>query len=147
MVTFTITPEYGYTLAVSVASSVLLTVLGHRVGAYRKVANVPLPSAYADAAEAKVDKKKHLFNCYQRVHQNTLEGYSSFLSTLLIAGLRYPIAAPVLGMIWIAGRIFYSIGYTSGEPNKRIMGAWGHIGDVGLLGLTGKMAWDLVMSA
>ncbi|KAF8950298.1 hypothetical protein CPC16_004698 [Podila verticillata] len=147
MVTFTVTPEYGYTLAVSVASTVLLTVLGHRVGTYRKIADVPLPSAYADAAEAKVDKKKHTFNCYQRVHQNTLEGYSSFLATLLIAGLRYPIAAPVLGSIWIVGRIFYSIGYTSGNPAKRVFGAFGHIGDLGLLGLTGKMAWDLVMSA
>ncbi|KAG0339266.1 Microsomal glutathione S-transferase 3 [Podila humilis] len=147
MVTFTIAPEYGYTIAVSIASQVLLTVLGARVGTYRKVADVPLPSAYADAADAKADKKKHLFNCYQRVHQNTLEGYTGFMSTLLIAGLRYPIAAPVLGMVWIVGRIFYSMGYTSGDPNKRVLGAFGHIGDLGLIGLTGKMAYDMIMSA
>ncbi|KAK3808746.1 MAG: hypothetical protein J3Q66DRAFT_355542 [Benniella sp.] len=144
--TITIPAEYGYTLAVSVFSTVLLTVFGHKVGAYRKTAGVPLPQMYADEAEAKQDKKKMIFNCKQRVHQNTLEGYPSFLLTLVVSGLRYPIAAPVLGMIWCVGRMAYSYGYTSGDPSKRQLGAWGHIGDVGLLGLTGKIAYDMIVS-
>ncbi|KAF9401881.1 hypothetical protein BGZ94_005076 [Podila epigama] len=147
MVTITVAPEYGWTIAVSVASSIFLTVLGHKVGAYRKIADVPLPSAYADAAEAKVDKKKNTFNCYQRAHQNTLESYPSFLINLLISGLRYPVAAPILGSIWLAGRIAFSAGYMTGDPNKRLYGVWGNLGNVGLGFLTCKVAYDLITSA
>ncbi|KAF9586668.1 Microsomal glutathione S-transferase 3 [Lunasporangiospora selenospora] len=147
MVSFVLSPDYGYTIATTVISTVLVTVLGHRVGGYRKVANVPLPNMYAEASEAKADKKKMIFNCYQRVHQNTLEGYSSYLVSLLIAGLQYPRASAALGLIWCLGRVFYSIGYTSGDPQKRMWGAWGHIGDMGLLILNGKIAFDLITSA
>ncbi|KAF9996969.1 hypothetical protein BGZ65_007449, partial [Modicella reniformis] len=135
------------TIAVSVFSTILVSVLGHKVGAYRKVAGVPLPQMYADDAEAKSDQKKMIFNCKQRVHQNTLEGYTSFLVTLLVSGIRYPVAAPVLGMIWCFGRMGYSYGYTSGNPERRQLGAWGHIGDFGLLYLTGKIAYDMIMSS
>ncbi|KAF9179782.1 Microsomal glutathione S-transferase 3 [Haplosporangium sp. Z 767] len=147
MVAFTIAPEYGYTIAVSVLSSVLVTVFGAKVGSYRKTAGVPLPNMYADEAEAKNDKKKMIFNCKQRVHQNTLEGFSSYLISLMIAGVRYPTAAAGLGLVWCLGRMAYSYGYTSGDPNKRTMGAFGHIGDLGLLGLNAKIAYDMIMSA
>ncbi|KAF9895757.1 hypothetical protein BX616_008901, partial [Lobosporangium transversale] len=132
------------TLAVSVLSSVLVTGFGFKVGAYRKVAGVPLPQMYADEVEAKKDRKKQIFNCKQRVHQNTLEGFGSYLVTLLIAGLRYPVASAGLGLVWCAGRVAYSYGYTSGDPAKRQWGAFGHIGDLGLLGLTGKIAFDMI---
>lgn len=99
---------------------------------------------YAEESEAKKDKKKMIFNCKQRVHQNTLEGYTSFMVSLMVAGARYPVAAPVLGLIWCAGRLAYSYGYTSGDPSKRMYGAWGHIGDLGLLGLNVKMAFDMI---
>lgn len=111
---------------------------------YRAVAKVPLPYMYADAAEVKEDYQKHIFNCYQRIHQNTLEGFASYLVTLMFAGLQYPIASSVLGGIWIVGRIFYYRGYSTGNPAGRYWGAFGHIGEVGLLGLTGKMAFDLL---
>ncbi|KAF9112934.1 Microsomal glutathione S-transferase 3 [Mortierella sp. AM989] len=147
MATITIAPEFGYTLAVSVASSILVVVLGHNVGAYRKVAGVDLPQMYADDAEAKKDKKKLIFNCKQRVHQNTLEGFTQYMITLLVAGTQYPTASAALGLVWCIGRVVYSHGYTTGEPNKRVWGAFGHIGDLGLLGLTGKVAYDLIVSA
>ncbi|KAG9066312.1 hypothetical protein KI688_001535 [Linnemannia hyalina] len=133
-----------YTVAVSIVSTVLVTFLGSRVGTYRKEAGVPLPTMYVEEAEAKKDKKKMIFNCKQRVHQNTLEGFTSYMVTLMLAGARYPVAAPVLGLIWCAGRLAYSFGYTSGDPAKRVYGAWGHIGDLGLLGLNIKMAFDLI---
>ncbi|KAI8606347.1 hypothetical protein EDD21DRAFT_298327, partial [Dissophora ornata] len=131
----------------AIASTVLVTFLGTRVSSYRQVAQVPLPFLYADAAECKTDHKKYIFNCYQRVHQNTLEGFSSYLLTLMFAGLQYPVASAALGSIWCLGRIFYYIGYSSGQPSRRQLGAFGHIGEVGLLGLTAKMAFDLVTSA
>ncbi|KAG0196521.1 Microsomal glutathione S-transferase 3 [Mortierella sp. GBA30] len=146
MASFTLAPEYGYTIAVSVVSTIVVSALGFKVGAYRKVAGVPLPAMYADEAEAKKDKKKMIFNCKQRVHQNTLEGFSSYLITLMVAGLRYPTAAASLGMIWCLGRMAYSYGYSSGDPSKRIYGTFGHIGEMGLLVLTGKIAYDMIMS-
>ncbi|KAF9937187.1 Microsomal glutathione S-transferase 3 [Mortierella antarctica] len=147
MVSFTLAPEYGYTIAVSIVSNILVTYLGHKVGAYRKEAGVALPSMYADELEAKKDKKKMIFNCKQRVHQNTLEGFTTYMISLMVAGTQYPCASAALGLVWCAGRLAYSAGYVSGDPNKRIWGAWGHIGELGLLGLTGKMAYDLIMSA
>ncbi|KAG0354233.1 Microsomal glutathione S-transferase 3 [Gamsiella multidivaricata] len=135
------------TLAVSVASTILVTALGFKVGSYRQIAGVPLPNMYADDAEARKDKKKMIFNCKQRVHQNTLEGFAPYLVSLLVAGLRYPIAAPALGSVWMLGRMAYSVGYTSGDPAKRQMGVWGHIGDIGLLALTGKIAYDMIMAS
>lgn len=124
----------------------LVTFLGARVTSYRAIAQVPLPFLYADAADCKEDHKKLIFNCYQRVHQNTLEGYASFLATLMIAGLQYPVAAAWLGSVWCLGRIMYYIGYTSGQPARRQLGVFGHIGEIGLFGLTIKMAFDLITS-
>ncbi|KAF8948645.1 Microsomal glutathione S-transferase 3 [Haplosporangium gracile] len=144
MASITLTAEYGYTIAVSAVSTFLVTMLGYKVGSYRKEAGVPLPAMYADEVEAKKDKKKMIFNCKQRVHQNTLEGFTSYMVSLMLAGARYPVAAPALGLIWCAGRLAYSYGYTSGDPNKRMYGAFGHIGDLGLLGLSIKMAFDMI---
>ncbi|KAF9921800.1 Microsomal glutathione S-transferase 3 [Linnemannia zychae] len=139
--------EYGYTVAVSVVSTILVTYFGVKVGTYRKTAGVPLPAMYADEEEAKKDKKKMIFNCKQRVHQNTLEGFTSYMVSLMIAGARYPVAAPVLGLIWCVGRLAYSYGYTSGDPSKRMYGGFGQIGALGLLGLNIKIAFDMITAA
>ncbi|KAG0369402.1 hypothetical protein BC939DRAFT_407325 [Gamsiella multidivaricata] len=147
MATIIIAPEYGYTVAAAIASTILVTYLGVRVGSYRKIANVPYPFLYADAADCKDDHQKYIFNCYQRVHQNTLEGFASYLIMLMFAGIQYPVASAALGSIWCIGRILYSIGYTTGDPKKRQLGAFGHIGEIGLLVLTGKIAYDLIMSS
>lgn len=84
------------------------------------------PKMYEDAEDS-------LFNCYQRAHQNTLEGYPAFLALLTIAGLAYPITASAFGMLWVAGRIVYSLGYYTGEPAKRNRGAFHNFGLWGLL--------------
>ena len=93
------------------------------------------------AATPEQKKKMHLFNCAQRAHGNFLEQLPTFLPALLIAGLRYPVAASVMGAGWIAARIAYAIGYT--QENKengkgRLIGApfW-----LFQLGLYGMVAW------
>ncbi|KAF9995855.1 hypothetical protein BGZ79_010414, partial [Entomortierella chlamydospora] len=92
------------------------------------------------------DHQKYIFNCYQRVHQNTLEGFSGYMFSLLLGGMSYPIPAAALGGVWIIGRLFYFYGYTTGTPSYRHLGAFGHIGEIGLLGLTGKFAYDVIVS-
>jgi glutathione S-transferase len=76
---------------VAVLSSFVLAYLGHQVGSARKKFKVDLPSLYADQAAAEKDKDKYLFNCYQRGHQNALETYPSFLTCLLLGGLKHPV--------------------------------------------------------
>ena len=86
------------------------------VGRARKLYKVEYPAMYSDTEQ--------VFNCYQRVHQNTLERVTVFLVLLLAAGLFNAKMAAAFGFIWIAGRIIYSIGYYSGIPKNRIVGSF-----------------------
>ncbi|KAF9437130.1 Microsomal glutathione S-transferase 3 [Entomortierella beljakovae] len=146
MATIVLQPEYGYTIASAIASMVLVSYFGIRVTKQRSVAKVALPFEYAEASECKDNHQKYLFNCYQRVHQNTLEQFTGYMASLLISGIKYPVASSALGAVWILGRIFYFYGYTTGNPASRQMGVFGHVGEVGLMGLAGKVAYDLIVS-
>ena len=86
------------------------------VGRARKLYKVEYPAMYSDTEQ--------VFNCYQRVHQNTLERVTVFLVILLAAGLFNAKMAAAFGFIWLAGRIIYSIGYYSGIPKNRIVGSF-----------------------
>ena len=59
------------------------------------------------------------FNCIQRAHQNTLENLPIFIATLLLGGLRHPRYAAIFGGIWFVGRVVYTVGYGTGQPDKR----------------------------
>lgn len=58
------------------------------------------------------------------------------LVTLFISGLNYPRAAAVFGAIAILGRIVYTLGYTTGDPKKRVRGVFEHFGRIPLLALS-----------
>jgi glutathione S-transferase len=47
-------------------------------------------------------------------------------------------------MIWIAGRIAFAKGYYTGNPEKRMQGAFGYIGLLTLLGTTVKLGVHLI---
>jgi len=98
---------------------------GFKVGAARKKYEVKYPDMYS--------KDSVVFNCIQRAHQNTLENIPTFLFLLLTAGLSHPLISAVAGWVWIAGRIAYGIGYMTGDPAKRMNGAFGYIGLITLL--------------
>jgi len=54
-----------------------------------------------------------------RVHQNTLEWMPIFLPSLwLCAYYLSDVGAAVLGLVWIAGRSFYYVGYTRAVPGR-----------------------------
>ncbi|CAG8554940.1 7289_t:CDS:2 [Paraglomus occultum] len=133
MTTITISSDYGYVLLAGVASTIMTTYLGLRVGGARARAKVPYPFLYAEKAEAEQDKDKMVFNCYQRAHQNTLENYPSFLLTLFVAGVGFPKIAAASGFVWIASRLAYAHGYYTGDPKKRSRGFFGYIGMLTLL--------------
>ena len=106
---------FGYVLLVVFATYMVAFIQGFLVGKAREKYKVELPTMYSDTEQ--------MFNCYQRVHQNTLERIPLFLAILLIAGLFNSIIAAVIGAIWVAGRVIYSVGYYSGVPNNRIVGS------------------------
>src|SRR5215469_1776859 len=57
-----------------------------------------------------------------RVHMNTLEWMPTFLVPLWLCALYLnDIAAAVLGLIWIGGRVWYATGYTK-AVEKRVPG-------------------------
>lgn len=65
------------------------------------------------------------FDRASRVHLNTLEQMGLLLPFMWVAAL-YPIGfawlAPLVGFIWLIGRIAYLRGYMA-DPNKRLIGA------------------------
>jgi len=135
-ISFTVADEYGYVVLVGVSSAVVMTYLGSRVIGAREKCKVALPSLYADQAEALKDKDKHLFNCYQRGHQNALESYAQNLMLLFVGGLKHPLISSGAGLVWILGRILYAQGYSSGDPSKRSRGSIQYLGVLTMLGCT-----------
>ncbi|DBB06139.1 hypothetical protein WJX82_010962 [Trebouxia sp. C0006] len=143
MAVLTVPPQYGYVLITLILSILTIHIfMPITVGKARKKYGVGYPNLYAEPS----NKNANAFNCVQRGHQNSLEGYAMFLSLLLPSGLKYPVAASIFGLIWIAGRILYFQGYSSGDPKARLRGNWGHIGELGLLVLVGMTAYSLLTS-
>jgi glutathione S-transferase len=90
-----------------------------KVSKARKDAGVKYPAMTSDAdtQEAKV------FNCIQRAHHNTLENLPIFFTSQLLIAQVYPVTAAAIGLVWAVGRIVYMVGYSSGDPNKRLPGS------------------------
>ncbi|KAM4048223.1 glutathione S-transferase 3, mitochondrial-like [Anomaloglossus baeobatrachus] len=128
--------DFAYVILVFIYSYVLLMYLGINVGKARKKFGVKYPQMYSD--------KENVFNCIQRAHQNTLEMYPAWLLFQLIAGLAFPLSASVLGAIWVTSRFSYAHGYYTGDPEKRLKGAYGYIGLFGVLLLSLTAALQLL---
>ncbi|XP_067122425.1 glutathione S-transferase 3, mitochondrial-like isoform X1 [Centruroides vittatus] len=90
-----------------------------------KIERLQYPAMYSET--------NNVFNCMQRSHLNFVENYPSFLSLLLLAGLSDPIASAKYGAIWLSGRVVYAIGYSTGEPWKRLFGSFQYLGLAGLI--------------
>eukprot|EP00775_Hariotina_reticulata_P012726 gene12726-12856_t len=110
--------EYGYVLASVAASAALVQWQAIRVGMARRKFGVPYPKMYAEDSQAHAQE----FNCVQRAHQNTLETLGPVLVMESLLGFQHPLTAATLGMIWNVGRIVYTLGYSTGDPNKRLPG-------------------------
>ncbi len=66
--------------------------------------------------------KHPIFNCYQRAHQNTLEQLPFYFAMLFAGGVRHPLVASSAGAAFLLGRVVYSMGYYTGQPEKRVPG-------------------------
>ncbi|XP_033740594.1 microsomal glutathione S-transferase 3-like isoform X1 [Pecten maximus] len=125
MEAFTLSSDFGYVVLVVVATVFLLQWLGIQVVMARKKYEVSYPRMYSDNDDR--------FNCVQRAHQNTLEVYPTYLILQIFGGLYAPKLGALCGLIWLAGRVAYALGYYTGDPEKRNRGAFGYIGLLTLL--------------
>ncbi|KAI7889940.1 uncharacterized protein EV154DRAFT_512898 [Mucor mucedo] len=144
MPAITVPSEYGYVLAVAVASALYTLSLAMKVGGARRAAKVPYPYMYAEKEEAEKDPKKNVFNCTQRAHQNTLEILPIYNTLLLVGGIKYPEVSAAAGVLFILGRIVFVSGYSTGNPAKRTRGAFGMLGLVTLLGTASATIYNLL---
>jgi glutathione S-transferase len=146
-----LTSPHSYVLLAAVSTFVVGTWHGMRVGGFRKAAKIPYPYEYASyeqiqTASPASSKAMLAFNSAQRAHQNFGENHPTALGALMIAGLRYPVAAAVLGGVWAVNRVVYAIGYTrSGEQGGkgRYYGILWMLAHYVLVGMAGKSAWDI----
>ncbi|KAI8925104.1 hypothetical protein BC831DRAFT_462618 [Entophlyctis helioformis] len=146
-VTVSLTREHSYVLGVLVAKALLTFSFAASVGNARRRAKVPYPYMYVEKAEAEKDAAKHIFNCTQRAHQNTLEYMPIYLIVQTIGSIEHPTIAAALGALYVVGRYVYAQGYSSGKVEARNRGAFGYIGLIGLLALSCKAVASIALSA
>ncbi|KAJ6610455.1 hypothetical protein B0H10DRAFT_409398 [Mycena sp. CBHHK59/15] len=119
MSTLTVPAGSSYVAAALLSTVFLLLGQTVTVGKYRYRSGIPYPRAYAEKAEMDASPNAVLFNCAQRAHQNTLENLPLMYIMTLLTSVKYPIlGASALGL-WSLARIGYTLGYTTGNPNKR----------------------------
>ncbi|CAD6572718.1 MAG: hypothetical protein CYPHOPRED_004931 [Cyphobasidiales sp. Tagirdzhanova-0007] len=100
---------------------------------------------YASPEEQKASKAALVFNCTQRAHQNTLEATPIMLFSTAFVGLQYPRFAAAACALYTLGRILYTIGYTTGEPdNRKGLGTIGEMGYVALLLGSGFVSYRFI---
>jgi len=131
-VTVTLPNNYQYVGAALFSTVWLLAGQAHLVGKYRKRASIQYPQLYAEKAEAAASKDAHLFNCAQRAHQNTLENIPMVFASTIITGIHFPTYAASACALWTLSRIFYTRGYVTGDPKKRVSVMYG-VGSVSIL--------------
>jgi glutathione S-transferase len=102
----------AYTAVVTLLVVLFYFFLGTRVSAARAKYGVKLP-----ATSGHPDFERVL-----RVHMNTLEWMPIFLPLLWLCAFYYSDSiAALLGLLWIAGRIAYFVGYAQ-AVEKRLVG-------------------------
>ena len=98
-----------YTTVVTLLSLLLYFWLGFRVGQARVKFRVPAPATAGNRD----------FERAFRIQMNTLEWLPIFLPSLWLAAIYLSdVAAALVGLVWIAGRVLYAHGYTQ-APAKR----------------------------
>jgi glutathione S-transferase len=127
-----------YVLLTATLSTFITSFHTHLTGEYRAAAKVTFPNAYATAVEAATSPEKYRFNCAQKAHANFTENHTSFVTVLLIAGLKYPKISTALGATWVLARVLYVLGYTrkyDAEDGKgRHWGSWWALPHMALMG-------------
>jgi glutathione S-transferase len=114
-----VAPEYGFVMASIASTAALLQFLAIRVALARRKYDVPYPQMYVGDSTT---ERGRVFDCTQRAHQNTLETAPSQMMMIALLGIAHPTAAAAAQFLWVAGRVLYSQGYATGDPQARLPG-------------------------
>jgi len=141
--------QYGYVLLAATLSTTIPIYHALQVGSHRKLSGIRPPTLYATTSEAAQSMEKYLYNCAQRAHANFTENHTSFLATLLIAGLQYPLLSSAFGLMWSLARVMYAWGYVRPIPDGqgRMVGMWWTFPQLGLVGLANAVGLNLAWKA
>lgn len=90
----------------------------------RDQAKVPLPLLFASAEEARADPLKQKFNCTQKSALNYTDNMPNFCISALVAGVSFPLTVAPAIVVWVGARYYYHHGYSTGVPEKRIVGSY-----------------------
>lgn len=132
----TLTRDHGLVLLVAAANVLVCNFwMAFRVVKARKRHGVKYPAMTGPPA----------FDCVMRGHLNTLENQPAALALLILSGAVCPRFAAAAGAVWVAGRVAYFMGYESGDPQKRLRGAWSHLGVFAQLFIIIKVGAGLVL--
>merc|ERR1712062_408663 len=91
--------NYGLVGLSMIFNLYILMYLGIQVGKARKKYGVDYPNMYADPAHCKDPKMANIFNCIQRAHQNSIEQQPTFLTTVALCSMKYPLVAGVSAFV------------------------------------------------
>lgn len=131
--------SYPWTALVTIAALLVYFYMGLRVGQARGKYGIAAPavSGHPD------------FDRAIRIQANTLEWLPLFLVALwLFAFYWNDVAAAVIGLVWILGRILYLTGYAkAAEARGRGFGIQALATGVLLFGALGRIVWALVVHA
>ncbi|KZT74936.1 membrane-associated proteins in eicosanoid and glutathione metabolism [Daedalea quercina L-15889] len=144
MPTIVISKDVAYPAAALVSVFWLNLFQTVNVATARKRAGISYPQLYAEKAEVAASKNAAIFNCAQRAHQNTLEYLPTIITGTLITSLRYPTFAAVACGTWVACRFLFTIGYSSGDPDKRHKLGGSVIGSATWITIIGASTWTAI---
>lgn len=115
----------------------VLQWLAMRVNAARRKYQVPWPTLYADKQQPHAIE----YNCVQRAHQHVLEQTPTLFALLAVASFEFPLTAGVASSFFSFSKIIGNVfGYGSGKSSRKNLGAFGYLGLITLLGLSGSVA-------
>lgn len=126
---------HSWVAIVTLAALLVYVWMIFRIGGARKASGVQAPAMTGDPV-----LERHI-----RVQANTLEWLVIFLPSLWLYAIYWSdLAAAILGVVWIIGRIVYALGYVA-DPGKRGVGfaIQGLATAILLFGALGRVIWVL----
>ncbi|KAL5533942.1 hypothetical protein ACEPAG_402 [Sanghuangporus baumii] len=102
---------YSYVLAAATATACLNTYQVTNTKRAWKAAGVPYPYVYAEKAEITPCKSSIVRNARTKTRLSRPH-------ILLVTGLKYPYLDAALGNSWVVGRVLYTLGYSTGDPER-----------------------------
>lgn len=104
-------PDILYTAAVTILAVILYIYMGIRVGQARGKYSIEAPAMTGHPD----------FERAVRIHLNTMEFMVTFLPVLWLAAIYFRgWIPPLLGLIWVIGRVIYLIGYSRAAEKREI---------------------------